>query len=313
MPRVCAVLGASGFLGSHLVEALIAMGDRVIGLDDFSSGRKENLEEASSNRNFRFFTHDIINPIPLSERVDVVFNAASLASPKFYLANPIQTLLTGSEGSLNAIRLALKNSARYVYFSTSEVYGDPLEHPQREAYWGNVNPVGIRSCYDEAKRFGEALTMAYVREHSLNGGIVRIFNTYGPRLQPGDGRVVSNLIAQTLTQRPMTVYGTGLQTRSFCYVSDLIRAIQKFSCVNESGPINIGNPNEVTIRELALLISEIAGRTPLLEFLNLPQDDPVRRQPDISLAARVIDWAPEITLVKGLELTIDWFQRNLPQ
>ena len=229
MSRVCVVFGACGFLGSHLVDKLLAEGDFVVGVDDLSSGSIHNLDEVSENPNLEICVQDINDSIEINRKVDVVFNAASLASPKAYLADPIHTLITGSKGSTNAIELALANSARYIFFSTSEVYGDPIEHPQRENYWGNVNPVGLRSCYDEAKRFGEALTMAYVREASLNAGIIRIFNTYGPRLKSDDGRAISNFIVQGLQRKPYTVFGDGLQTRSFCYVSDLITAVQKFS------------------------------------------------------------------------------------
>jgi nucleoside-diphosphate-sugar epimerase len=311
MSRVCVVLGACGFLGSHLVEKLLAEGDYVVGFDDLSSGSIHNLDEVSENPNLEIHVQNINDSFEVNSRVDVVFNAASLASPKAYLADPIHTLITGSKGSTNAIELALSNSARYIYFSTSEVYGDPLEHPQRENYWGNVNPIGIRSCYDEAKRFGEALTMAYVREASLNAGIIRIFNTYGPRLKSDDGRVISNLIMQGLQREPYTVFGNGLQTRSFCYVSDLISAVQAFSHLTKNGPLNIGNPVEVTIRELVQIICDIIGEREDIRFLDLPEDDPARRLPDISQAKDLLDWEPRVSLVEGLEMTIDWFRRTM--
>ncbi len=304
------VLGGAGFLGSHLVDSLISDGNKVVVLDDFSSGTMKNLEEVQDHPLFSIQRHDICHRIEMDDEVDMVFNFASPASPPRYLENPIHTLQTGSAGTNNAILFALEKKARLVQASTSEVYGDPLEHPQTETYWGNVNPIGIRSCYDEAKRYGEALCMAYKRSEDLDVAIVRIFNTYGPRLGATDGRVVSNLIVQALAGSPLTIYGDGFQTRSFCFVSDLIDGIRKLASSDASGPINIGNPVEFTVLELAQMVKQITATSSSIEYLDLPADDPMQRCPEIALARSVLNWEPRIGLEDGLRQTIQWFKEQ---
>ena len=304
------VLGGAGFLGSHLVDSLISDGNKVVVLDDFSSGTMKNLEEVQDHPLFSIQKHDICYRIEMDDEVDMVFNFASPASPPRYLENPIHTLQTGSFGTNNAILFALEKNARLVQASTSEVYGDPLEHPQTETYWGNVNPIGIRSCYDEAKRYGEALCMAYKRSEDLDVAIVRIFNTYGPRLGATDGRVVSNLIVQALAGSPLTIYGDGFQTRSFCFVSDLIDGIRKLASSDASGPINIGNPVEFTVLELAQMVKQITATSSSIEYLDLPADDPMQRCPEIALARSVLNWEPRIGLEDGLRQTIQWFKEQ---
>jgi dTDP-glucose 4,6-dehydratase len=303
------VLGASGFLGSHLCDELIARGDDVIGIDDLSSSTGVNLKALESEPRFTFLKGDISEGIPVRGAVDAVLNFASPASPPRYLETPIQTLRTGSQGTDNALQFALENNARFIMASTSEVYGDPTISPQVETYWGNVNSIGERSCYDEAKRFAEALCMAYWREYQANIGIVRIFNTYGPRLDPTDGRVVSNFVCQALQGQDLTVYGDGSQTRSFCYVDDEIRGILALLDSNERGPINIGNPVEFTMLELAELVLELTGSQSQLVYESLPADDPLQRCPDITLARQLLKWEPTVDLREGLRHTIDWFQR----
>ena len=304
------VLGGAGFLGSHLVDSLIRDGNKVVVLDDFSSGTMKNLEQVQNNPLFSVQRHDICHRIEIDDEVDMVFNFASPASPPRYLENPIHTLQTGSFGTNNAILFALEKNARLVQASTSEVYGDPLEHPQTESYWGNVNPIGIRSCYDEAKRYGEALCMAYKRSEDLDVAIVRIFNTYGPRLGATDGRVVSNLIVQALAGSPLTIYGDGFQTRSFCFVSDLIDGIRKLASSGACGPINIGNPVEFTVLELAQMVKQITATSSTIEYLDLPADDPMQRCPEIALARSVLNWEPRIGLEDGLRQTIQWFKEQ---
>ena len=305
------VLGASGFLGSHLCDELIARGDEVIGIDDLSSSTGLNLKQLESESRFTFLKSDITEGIPVRGTVDAVLNFASPASPPRYLETPIQTLRTGSRGTDNALQFALENNARFIMASTSEVYGDPTVSPQVETYWGNVNSIGERSCYDEAKRYAEALCMAYWREYQANIGIVRIFNTYGPRLDPTDGRVVSNFVCQALQGQNLTVYGDGSQTRSFCYVDDEIRGILALLDSNERGPINIGNPIEFTMLELAELVLELTGSQSQLVFEALPADDPLQRCPDITLARELLKWEPTVDLREGLRNTIDWFQKTL--
>ena len=304
------VLGGAGFLGSHLVDSLISDGNKVVVLDDFSSGTMKNLEQVQNHPLFSIQRHDICHQIEMDDEVDMVFNFASPASPPRYLENPIHTLQTGSFGTNNAILFALEKNARLVQASTSEVYGDPLEHPQTETYWGNVNPIGIRSCYDEAKRYGEALCMAYKRSEDLDVSIVRIFNTYGPRLGATDGRVVSNLIVQALAGSPLTIYGDGFQTRSFCFVSDLIDGIRKLASSGACGPINIGNPVEFTVLELAQMVKQITATSSTIEYLDLPADDPMQRCPEIALARSVLNWEPRIGLEDGLRQTIQWFKEQ---
>ena len=305
------VLGASGFLGSHLCDELIARGDEVVGIDDLSSSTGVNLKALESEPRFTFLKGDIAEGIPVRGTVDAVLNFASPASPPRYLETPIQTLRTGSRGTDNALQFALENNARFIMASTSEVYGDPTISPQVETYWGNVNSIGERSCYDEAKRYAEALCMAYWREYQANIGIVRIFNTYGPRLDPTDGRVVSNFVCQALQGQNLTVYGDGSQTRSFCYVDDEIRGILALLDSNERGPINIGNPVEFTMLELAELVLELTGSQSQLVYEALPADDPLQRCPDITLARQLLKWEPTVELREGLRHTIEWFQKTL--
>jgi dTDP-glucose 4,6-dehydratase len=307
MARVV-VLGAAGFLGSHLVERLLDRGDEVVGVDDFSSGSIRNLERALATSQFEFVEADISKEIPVSGAVDAVLNFASLASPPRYFAKQLHTLRTGSQGTDRALQLATDRGARFVMASTSEVYGDPEVHPQVETYKGSVNPIGPRSCYDEAKRYAEALCMAYRHELNANVGIVRIFNTYGPRLDKDDGRVVSNFICQALRGDSLTVFGDGSQTRSFCYVDDEVEGIIRLLDSNEVGPINIGNPSEFTMLELAELVLELTGSSSRLEFHPLPQDDPLQRCPDITKAKQLLGWEPKVDLREGLRRTINWFR-----
>jgi nucleoside-diphosphate-sugar epimerase len=298
------VLGGAGFLGSHICDALIEAGYHVIAFDNLSSGSIQNIQHLQNDHKFIFIKQDVCLPLIVPHDVELVFNFASLASPPRYSLDPVGTLRTGSIGVENAILLALEKGARLIHASTSEVYGDPLEHPQREEYWGNVNPVGDRSCYDEAKRFAEALCIAYSKTKSLDVGIVRIFNTYGPRLDAGDGRVLSNLINQALLDEDLTVYGDGSQTRSFCFVSDLVRGVLAFSLIKFQGPINLGNPSEININDLANLILVRTGSSSRINFKDLPNDDPKRRCPDISLANRILNWSPTVDLVDGLDKLI---------
>jgi dTDP-glucose 4,6-dehydratase len=302
------VTGGAGFLGSHLCDALVARGDEVIALDDFSSGSTRNVAQLDGNPRFVLRQHDICEPIVVDGAVDLVLNFASPASPPRYVARSIETLRTGSLGTEHCLQLALTKGARFVQASTSEVYGDPLIHPQPETYWGNVNPNGMRSMYDEAKRYGEAIVMAYHRTHGVNVSMVRIFNTYGPRLDPTDGRVVSNFVAQALRGEPLTIYGDGTQTRSFCYVADEIRGILALADSSEVGPINIGNPGEFTMIELAELVLEITGSSLPLVHQPLPADDPLQRKPDITLARTKLGWEPTIALRDGLARTVEWFR-----
>lgn len=300
------VSGAAGFVGSHLVDRLLEEGFAVVGVDNFITGKEENLNSAKSNSKFSFLDLDVVSEIPdLGMKFDYIFHAASPASPPKYFEYPIETMMVNSIGTKNLLDLAIKNKARLIFFSTSEVYGDPLEHPQRESYWGNVNPIGPRSIYDEAKRFGEALVAQYVREKKVDAGIIRIFNTYGPRLDPHDGRVVSTFIRQAINGEALTINGDGNQTRSFCYISDLIEGIFKMAESHEFGPINLGNPNEMTLNELIKEISKLLSKN--LNTVNLPElkDDPVRRKPDISLAKEKLGWEPKVSLTQGLQLLIN--------
>lgn len=305
------VLGASGFLGSHLCDALLREGHQVIGVDDYSSSSGRNLSHLSENNNFQFVNHNIVNEINIAGEVDFVLNFASLASPPRYLEQPLHTLRTGSIGTENAILFATSKNARFIMASTSEVYGEPLVHPQTESYWGNVNPIGERSCYDEAKRYAEALCFAHIRSMSANIGIVRIFNTYGPRLDPQDGRVVSNFVYQALKNLPLTIQGDGLQTRSFCYVDDLIKGIVLMMKSTENGPVNFGNPYEFSVRQLAEMILKLTHSSSELVSIPRASDDPTQRCPDIALARALFDWKPEIQLEEGLQKTISWFRDNI--
>jgi nucleoside-diphosphate-sugar epimerase len=302
------VTGGAGFLGSHVCELLLDRGDEVVALDNLCTSTVDNIAHLMGRDRFRFVRHDVSQYVHAPGRVDAVMHLASPASPRDYFGQPIGTLKVGSLGTLNTLGLAKDKSARYLFASTSEVYGDPTIHPQPEDYWGNVNPVGLRSVYDEAKRFGEALTMSYHREHGLDVRISRTFNTYGPRMRPGDGRVVSNFIVQALAGKPLTVYGDGSQTRSFCYVDDQVRGLVALLDSDYVGPVNIGNPDELTVLELAAIVLELTGSTSEIVFEPLPQNDPARRRPDISLAAEVMSWKPEINLREGLLRTIRWFR-----
>ena len=305
------IAGAAGFIGSHLCDRLLGEGHEIIGLDNLLTGSPSNLAHLEGNPRFSFIRHDITEPCDVPGPLDLVFNLASPASPKDYLAHPVETLRTGAEGSRNLLELALKKGAAYVLASTSECYGDPLEHPQKETYWGNVNPVGPRSCYDESKRFAEAITMAYHRRHALSTHIARIFNTYGPRMQHDDGRIVPNFIRQALRGEPMTVYGDGSQTRSFCYVDDLVEGLIRLSRSAERLPVNLGNPEERTVLQFAELIRALTGSRSEIVFEPLPEDDPQRRRPDISKAQVVLGWSPRVGLEEGLPRTIEWFRQQL--
>jgi nucleoside-diphosphate-sugar epimerase len=300
------VLGGSGFLGSHLCDALLARGQDVIAVDDLSTGRLKNIEHLTGNKSFKFVQADISLELPDLGTPELILNFASPASPPAYLSMPIHTMRTGSLGTMHALELASKTNARFVMASTSEIYGDPLEHPQTESYWGNANPVGVRSCYDEAKRFAESLTFAYQREQGTNTGIVRIFNTYGPRLDPKDGRVVSNFIMAALHNQPLNIYGDGSQTRSLCYVSDLVDGILRMADSKISGPINLGNPNEMTVLQLAQRIIELTRSQSTINFQSSLPDDPQQRNPDITLAKSKLDWFPHTDLDTGLQSTIHW-------
>jgi dTDP-glucose 4,6-dehydratase len=300
------VTGAAGFVGSHLVDRLIAEGYLVTGLDNLITGNLDNLNLARQSKNFEFENCDVSVNLPsFNEKFDLIFHAASPASPPKYFKYPIETMMVNSVGTKNCLDLATSDGARFVYFSTSEIYGDPLEHPQREDYWGNVNPIGPRSIYDEAKRFGEALVAQYVRDKKVDGGIVRIFNTYGPRLDLFDGRVVSTFIRQARNRESLTVNGDGTQTRSFCYVTDLVEGIFLMAKSSEIGPINLGNPNEMTLNELVIEIGKFFDYELIVENKPALIDDPVRRKPDISLASKKLNWKPFVQLEEGLKLLIN--------
>jgi dTDP-glucose 4,6-dehydratase len=306
------ITGAAGFLGSHLCDRFLRDGHEVVGLDNFATGSPDNIAHLASVRAFSFVRHDISAPTmavgPLDGRFDGVLHFASPASPVDYLEIPIETLKVGSLGTLNALDLARSHGARFFMASTSEVYGDPLVHPQPESYWGNVNPNGPRSVCDEAKRFAEAATMAYHRTHGVDTRIVRIFNTYGPRMRPHDGRVVTNFIVQALNGEPLSVYGDGSQTRSFCYVDDEIEGIYRLFLDGDAEPVNIGNPHEFTVRQLAELVLELTGSKSTITRLPLPTDDPKVRRPDISRARALLGWEPSVGLRDGLGRTIEYFR-----
>jgi dTDP-glucose 4,6-dehydratase len=301
------ITGSAGFLGSHLTDALIAEGHSVIGVDNLCTGSLENIDHLKNEPRFTFVQKDIIEPFDLGH-VNYVFNFASPASPVDYARLGVETLRVGSDGTRNALEIAHRYQAKFLHASTSECYGDPTVHPQTEDYWGNVNPIGPRSVYDEAKRFSEALIMAYHRYYNLDTHLVRIFNTYGPRLQKNDGRVISNFMVQALKGEDLTVYGEGKQTRSFCYVSDEIDGILRLSRSEEHLPTNIGNPNEWTILECAKAVLKVTGSSSQIVYRPLPQDDPTQRQPDISKAKRLLGWEPKIDLETGLRLSIDYFR-----
>jgi dTDP-glucose 4,6-dehydratase len=304
------VTGAAGFLGSHLADRLLAEGHSVLGVDNLSTGDLDNISHLAGESRFRFEERDICAAFDPG-KVDYVFNMASPASPPEYLRLGIETLRVGSVGAENALQIAERYGAGFLHASTSECYGDPLEHPQAESYWGNVNPVGPRSVYDEAKRFAEALVMAYHRSRGVNTHLVRIFNTYGPRLSPGDGRVISNFMMQALRGEPLTIYGDGKQTRSFCYVDDLIEGIVRLSRSGEHMPVNVGNPDEFTILECAQAVLAVTGSKSKLRFVDLPVDDPTRRRPDITRARTLLQWEPKIRLKEGLEKSLDYFKSHV--
>jgi len=302
------VLGGAGFLGSHLCDAFVRRGDEVVALDNFSTGSIHNLEHLFEEKNFSLVDADICRPIQVAGKIDFVMNFASPASPKTYVQMPIETLRAGSVGTENAIRLALKKNSRLIMASTSEVYGDPLVTPQSETYYGNVNPLGVRSCYDEAKRFSEALLMVYKRTSGLNLGIARIFNTYGPRLDPDDGRVVSTMICQAIKNQNLTVHGDGTQTRSFCYVDDLIHGVMALTESIEVGPINLGNDHEISVLDLANLVMKISKSLSKITFVTGMEDDPRQRCPDLLLARTKLGWTPRISVEDGISKTIEWFK-----
>ncbi|MEW6719622.1 MAG: UDP-glucuronic acid decarboxylase family protein [Thermodesulfobacteriota bacterium] len=309
MKRVL-VTGGAGFIGSHLCERLLARGDEVLCVDNFFTSRRQNIRHLIGNPMFEFMRHDIT--WPLYVEVDQIYNLACPASPVHYQFDPVQTTKTCVHGAINMLGLAKRLKVKILQSSTSEVYGDPTEHPQRESYWGNVNPIGVRACYDEAKRCAETLFFDYHRQHKLQIRVIRIFNTYGPRMHPNDGRVVSNFIVQALKGEPITMYGTGSQTRSFCYVDDLVTGMMAMMDQDEMvGPVNLGNPGEFTILELANMVKELTGSKSEIVFQPLPQDDPVRRRPDITLARTKLGWAPTIPLRDGLIPTIQYFRELL--
>jgi len=307
--KTIAVTGGAGFIGSHLCELLLSQGNKVIAIDNFATGRKENISHLMENENFSLLEHDITKPIPLEGKVDWVFNLASLASPLFYQKNPFETLMVNSTGTINALELAKKNSARFLQASTSEVYGDPMEHPQKETYYGNVNTVGARSCYDEGKRFSETAVLEYSKKFGIETRTARIFNTYGPRMRSDDGRVIPNFVMQAFAEKPITVYGDGKQTRSFCFISDQIAGLTALMDSDYSKPVNIGNPEEITILELAEKIKSELGSQSKIEFKPLPEDDPLKRRADISLAKEKLGWSPKVPLEEGLKKMIEWFKK----
>jgi len=302
------ISGAAGFIGSHLCDRLIADGHHVVGLDNFITGSAANLEPLKGHARFRLQEQDVARPFDVPGPWDQVWHLASLASPREYLAHPIETLDSGSIATRNMLEIARREGARFLLTSTSECYGDPLEHPQVETYWGNVNPVGMRSCYDESKRYAEALTMAYHRTHGVRTNIARIFNTYGPRMALNDGRVVPEFVDQALHGAPFTIFGDGSQTRSFCYVSDLVEGLVRLASSDERYPVNLGNPVEMTILEFAKRIQKATGSKDEIVFKPLPQDDPQKRRPDIGKARKLLGWEPKVSLDEGLKETVEYFR-----
>ena len=306
------ISGAAGFIGSHLCDRLLAEGHTVVGLDNLITGSRRNLAQLSGHARFQFIEHDVTQPIRVTGPFDHVWHLASLASPKEYLAHPIETLESGSTGTRNMLETARRDGARFLLTSTSECYGDPLEHPQVETYWGHVNPVGPRSCYDESKRYAEAFTMAYHRSHGVRTNIARIFNTYGPRMALKDGRVVPAFLDQALHGEPLTIFGDGTQTRSFCYVADLVDGLVRLASSEERYPVNLGNPVELTILEFAECIRGLMGSPLPIVFEALPEDDPQKRRPDISKARRLLGWEPRVKLEDGLRDTVAYFKSVAP-
>jgi UDP-glucuronate decarboxylase len=310
MPKRILVTGGAGFIGSHLCEALLERGNEVLCLDNFFTGSRENIKHLFNNYRFELIRHDVVNPILLE--VDQIYNLACPASPVHYQYNPVKTVKTSVMGTLNMLGLAKRVRARILQASTSEVYGDPTTHPQPETYWGNVNCIGLRSCYDEGKRLAETLMMDYHRQNRVDIRIARIFNTYGPRMALDDGRVVSNFIVQALRDQPLTIYGDGSQTRSFCYVSDLIEGLIRLIEQDDlMGPVNFGNPHEITMLQLAQVITDLTGSRAGIEYRPLPPDDPVKRRPDITLAQTRLGWQPKVPFEEGLRATIDYFRQKL--
>jgi dTDP-glucose 4,6-dehydratase len=303
--------GAAGFIGSHLCDRLVGEGHTVVGLDNLMTGSLQNLTQLEGNPRFSFRQLDVTKPFDVEDPVDCVLHLASLASPRDYLKYPIETLESGSTATRNLLEIARRFEARFLLTSTSECYGDPLEHPQKETYWGNVNPVGPRSCYDESKRYAEAIAMAYHRRHGVRTNIARIFNTYGPRMQLQDGRVVPAFLDQALRGEPITIFGDGSQTRSFCYVRDMVDGLIRLMLSDERYPVNLGNPQELTILEFADKIRELTGARVPLKFEPLPEDDPKRRRPDITKARSVLGWSPKVGLEEGLRETVAWFQQKI--
>ena len=309
MEKTVLITGGAGFIGSHLCDFLLNKNFKIICVDNLITGNKKNIEHLSNNQNFKFINQDISKHIAINENLDYILHLASPASPVDYQKIPIQTLKVGSLGTHNTLGLALTKKAKYLLASTSEVYGDPLVNPQPETYWGNVNPIGVRGCYDEAKRFSEALVMAYHRIHQVDTKIARIFNTYGPRMRKSDGRVVPNFINQALKGKPMTVYG-GKQTRSLCYVSDMIDGIYKLMISDVDDPVNLGNPDEHSVLEFAEIVKKLTHSNSKIVFKSVPVDDPRVRCPDISLAKKKLKWDPKVELEEGLKSTVEWFEKN---
>jgi len=305
--KTAVVTGGAGFIGSHLCEVLLSKGLRVICVDNFLTGQKQNIEHLMQEKNFSLLEHDITISFTVKEEVDFVYNLASPASPKDFSKIPIKIMLANSIGVKNSLDLAVEKKARILQASTSEVYGQPLEHPQKESYWGNVNTIGERSCYDESKRFAEALVFSYAGKFGLETRTARIFNTYGPRMRLGDGRVTPNFIMQAISGKDITIYGKGLQTRSFCFVTDLVAGLIALMESDYGKPVNIGNPHEITVKEFAETVLKISKSESKLSFTSLPEDDPVRRKPDITLAEKKLGWAPKVRLEEGLAKTIEWF------
>ena len=306
------ITGCAGFIGSHLTERLLAAGHRLIGVDNFQTGSKVNMTSFTDNEHFKFIEHDIEEPLALADPIDQVYHLACPAAPIHYQKDPVQTIRTAFEGTRNMLDLALEKKATILYTSTSEIYGDPIEHPQKESYWGNVNPIGDRSCYNEGKRAAESLAFAYRKQHGVDIRVVRIFNTYGPRMARNDGRVVPNFILQALANEPITIYGTGEQTRSFCFVDNMVAGL--IAMMNQDGfigPVNLGNPVEISMRSLAETIIRLTNSTSTLTDQPLPQDDPHRRKPDIALAKEKLNWEPVISLEEGLLKTIKYFKEVL--
>ncbi len=305
------ISGGAGFIGSHLCDYYLSQKHEVVCVDNFITGRQENIKHLLDNPGFKLIKADISEPFEVKEKINAILHFASPASPKDFTKLPIHIMRTGAFGTYRLLELAKKEKGKFLLASTSEVYGDPLVHPQTESYWGNVNPIGPRSVYDESKRFAEALTTAFLREYGLAIRIARIFNTYGPRMRLDDGRVVPNLIPQALRGESLTIYGDGKQTRSFCYIDDMVAGIAKLLDTDVSEPVNIGNPDEFTILEFANLVLDLTKAKSKMEFVKLPQDDPKKRKPDISKAKRILGWEPKVSLKQGLERTIDWFKQQI--